>query len=82
MVSAITRLNDYGILIGRGVTWHRKARLAISDWTDRFVAVLVRKVFGPHIEKSRNGLEMCKRVGGNWWWQDVLIILFRCSVLT
>ena len=31
-----------------------------------FVALLIRKVFGSHIEKKQNGMEMSDRVGGNW----------------
>ena len=45
--------------------WQRRAGAVFSDWTDRFVAILVRKVSGPHIEKRRNGLEMGEQVGGN-----------------
>ena len=48
------------------VTWQRTGGLVFSDWTDKFVAVLVRKASGLHIEKSQNCLEMGERVGGNW----------------
>ena len=47
--------------------WQRTGRLVFSVWTDRFVAVLVRKGSGPPIEKSQNSLEMGEWVGGNWW---------------
>ena len=59
--------------------WQRRAGVVFSDWTDRFVAILVRKVSGLHIKKRRNGLEMGEQVGGNWW-GDLLMILFRCSI--
>ena len=49
--------------------WQKTARLVFSDWTDRFVAVLVRKVSGPHIEECRNGFEMDGWVGG---WELVM----------
>ena len=45
----------------------RKGRSVFSHWADRLMAVLVRKVSGPHIEKSRNCLEKDERVGENWW---------------
>ena len=59
MVSAITRLNDYGVLIG----W-RQSR-GKGQTTIRFVVILVRKAPGLHIEKSQSCLEMGERVGGN-----------------
>ena len=66
MVSAITCLNDHRVLIGQGQSRGKgQARLVFSDWTDRFVAILVRKVSGLHIEKRRIGLEMREQVGGN-----------------
>ena len=55
MVFAITCLNDYGVLIDREKSrGKRKGKLVFSDWTDRFVTVLVRKVSGPNIKKPEN----------------------------
>ena len=55
MVSGITRLNDYKVLIGRAKSRDkRKGELVFSNWTERFVAILVRKVSSPHIKKVEN----------------------------
>ena len=68
MVSGITRLNDYEVLIGRAKSRDkRKGELVFPNWTESFVAILVRKVSSPHIKKSRKCLEMGEWVGGNWW---------------
>ena len=37
----------------RRITWQRIDGLVFSDWIDRFETVLVRKVSGTHIEKTK-----------------------------
>ena len=54
MVSAVIPLNVYGVLSGwRKSRGKRKGKLVFFDQTDRIVTVLVRKVSGPHLEKSK-----------------------------
>ena len=48
--------------------WQKTNGLVFSDWTERFLAVLVRNVPGPQVhKKSQNCLEIGKWVSRNWW---------------
>ena len=48
--------------------WQKTNGLVFSDWTERFLAVLVRNVPGPQVQKkSQKCLEIGKWVSRNWW---------------
>ena len=57
MVSAITRLNDYGVLIGREESRGKNRRISFLWLRGEVLTLLERKLLGLQIEKSQNRLE-------------------------